>query len=474
MNLLHLEDDVSWFERSVKPHYEKITGLAFQHAKNTESAQLILSQSGIDYVVLDLSVPVNDNGDSNMSHGLSFAMFVRNNYPGTPIIILTGQSTQKAAQRFEEQNTFAVHWDGESKNLVKLRRKSDLNHVIKLLKYETECLRVLDQIELDYDASVLQLSRFQKRVIRLFSFSNNAIAATVHPLTGGLSSAKVLKVGLLNATGKIIHLALAKVDNFNKADNEKNNYTSHITKLSVGCFPTFINEYSAGCGSVKGVFFQFADKYKENYFDSFIKGDDSSFETISLIKSLFSYWKDNTELKNLSIGEVRKIVCNDEKFINKAFKYLNEYEDSIKELELKYVNVNFCIQHVDLHGLNILLVEDKRSLPLIIDYGDVQKAPAAYDIVTLELSPYFHPYIVEKLKLDLAPLDAWFNDSVAPTLGRNPETSRFLRAWARENAYLKQDYAACVYAYAVKQLTYDDTDKRAALALIQGVLRVFD
>ncbi|WP_202925458.1 hypothetical protein [Piscirickettsia salmonis] len=99
-------------------------------------------------------------------------------------------------------------------------------------------------------------------------------------------------------------------------------------------------------------------------------------------------------------------------------------------------------------------------IPIIIDYGDVKKAPSALDSVTLELSPFFHPSIrnINDVSLDIA--ENWFDDDVYFNLSMFPQSSAFLRQWGKENAFMNRDYVTVVYTYAIRQLTYKDSSRK--------------
>ncbi|MEI8602529.1 response regulator [Shewanella sp. PP-Sp27a-2] len=256
MNILHLEDDLPWFERVIKPALDKINHIVVFHATNKAEALKIIEDQDIDLAMLDLSVPNNDpDGIPDLKHGLSTAWYIRTKYPGMPILILTGQSTEEAAEKFEEENTFTIFWDGIEKPLVKLRKKRQLPDVINYLERISASLSVLDNIELDYDRRKLILQKLDKRVIQLFCKKNEAVAAKITPLSEGLSSAQVLYVQLINHLGQTYSYTLAKIDQHDKVFLEKSNYQNYVTKLPVGCFPSYLDEYYAGCNDRKGFSF---------------------------------------------------------------------------------------------------------------------------------------------------------------------------------------------------------------------------
>lgn len=475
MHLLHLEDNIKWFKRTVEPELMKIPSMKIYHATNKNDALNILIQENIDFALLDLSVPLNeyDSFSESIEHGISVAWHIRNEYPGIPIMILTGESTQEAAEKFEEENTFTTYWDGQEKPLVKLRSKRKVDEVIEHLASISASLTELDAIELDYEKRILTLDNFEQRVIRLFCLKNRAIAAKIKALNDGLSSAKVLDVTLLDNLGKQTYSALVKIDDSFKVDSEKVNFQEHITKLTVGSFPTYINEFFAGCNKKKGIFFQFAHDYKKDFFDIFNENDERLYNIAVMSKNIFSNWIKVKSNKNISVAEIRRHFCTDEKFEQKHIKeQLHSHGIDIEQFESKRLNSNFCIQHADLHGMNILVSE--KDIPLIIDYGDVRFCPSTIDPITLELSHYFHPKMASSICHDISIATEWFDDSKLSSKAKNPKTAIFLREWARENSFLQKDYVAGVYSYAIKQFSYSDTNKKFAAELVRSAIYEFN
>ncbi len=468
MKILHLEDDKSWFDRVVKPALEEINNVELYHATDKEGAIAQLEQHDIDLAILDLAVPLNCIDEvPELEHGLAVAWKVRTCFPGIPIFILTGQSTDEAAERFEEENTFTTFWDGQERPLVRLRKKRRLPEVIGDLRNYADSLRSLNHIELDFDRRALTLDKFEERVIRLFCLKHAAVAARVTPLGEGLSSAKVLYVQLINEAGQPYHYTLAKIDQHRKADLEKQNFHDHVTKLAVGCFPGYLDEYYAGCGDRKGVFFQFAVQYSKDYFDAYRAGDGDSLQVARAIKNIFTNWTQVRTAVSMSVGDIRRYLCSDEKF-NPLTTQLAKLGINVDEFESRTLRSNIAVQHADLHGMNVLLSDV--NMPIVIDYGDIKRCSAVIDSITLELSQYFHPNMEDAVEHNLELASNWFCDREVVSLSSNPTTAEFLRAWSRENSFLRSDYTAGVYAYAVKQLTYSDTNKDFAIELIKAAI----
>lgn len=470
MHILQIEDDIDWFNRIVHPALTQAGANQVYHAENHDKALQLLEKECIDYVIVDLAIPLNDESPTpDITNGLNIAAHIREYYAGIPMLILTGQSTEEAIDRFIEDLPVTTFWDGTPKHIVKVKKKRQLDKVIEALSSAINELNAINTIELVVNGCELDIH--EKRVIQLFCKYNNAIGAEINAISEGLSSAKVLRISLINGTGATFHHALAKIDSHKNIDVEDNNYASRISRLPVGSFPTLLDNYYAGCGSRKGIFFQFATDYQSDYFDLLTKSENDTIEVLARLKTILNHWIQNREIKQLSVKEIREKLCSDTKF--EAIKQdLSGIEDvDIESFEVNQISTYCCTQHSDLHGKNILVSADK--YPIIIDYGDVAEQSSDIDIATLELSQYFHPSIREQFSPPIELFENWFNDDYYLENSPTPKASKFLREWKSESSLMKRQYIVSVYSYAVRQLTYDGTNKCYAKALIKAAINNF-
>ncbi len=469
MNILHVEDDKSWFDRIIHPALLEAGAEHVFHAENLELASSILESESIDYVILDLAIPLNnDTPTAELANGLNLASYIRLNFAGVPILILTGQSTEEALERFVEDLPVTTFWDGKPKHIVKVKKKHQLDVVMDTLSSAIQELNAISAIELSHNGC--ELDKFEKRIIQLFSKHNNAIGAEVESISGGLSSSRVLRVTLINNNGPF-HFALAKIDTHDAIDTEDNNFRVHINKLPVGSFPTLLDMYYAGCGNKKGIFYQFAANYESDYFNELVKSEKVALDILQRLKLILNYWTLNYQVKQCTVKEIREKLCTDVKF-NSLEEILKSIDSvNIDDFERNQISVNSCVQHSDLHGKNILISDTQQ--PIIIDYGDINEVSSVLDILTLELSPYFHPSIREQFSPPIEFFDNWFDDEYHIKHSPTPEVATFLRNWKSECCFMNRQYIVTVYAYAVRQLTYEGTNKEYAKALIKSAINNF-
>lgn len=470
MNILQIEDDKDWFDRIVRPALIQAGANQVYHAENHDRALQLLESEHIDYVIVDLAIPLNGESPTpDISNGLNVATYIRENYAGIPMLILTGQSTEEAIDRFVEDLPVTTFWDGTPRHIVKVKKKRQLDKVIEDLSSAIGELTAMNSIELVVNGCELDLN--EKRVIQLFCRHNNAIGAEINAISEGLSSAKVLRVSLFNDNGTRFHHALAKIDSHENIDVEDNNFGSRISRLPVGSFPTLLDKYYAGCGCKKGIFYQFAADYKSDYFDLLTTNENDAIDVLVRLKVILNHWVQNKKIEKLLVKDIRGKLCSDAKFESIQQQLVSIDGVDIKGFEENRISTFRCTQHCDLHGKNILISDDK--YPIIIDYGDIAEQSSDLDIVTLELSQYFHPSIREKFSPPIELFENWFNDDYYLENSPTPEASRFLRGWKSEISFMKRQYIISVYCYAVRQLTYDETNKDYAKALIKAAISSF-
>lgn len=466
MNLLYVEDDINWYRHTVEPELKKISNNVL-HAINYDQAIELLSSHDFDYVITDQSIPLNSSlMEDDIKYGLQLISHIRENYPSLPILILTGQSSEAAVERFVEDQPLVFFWDGTNKGLTKSRPKDRLRDSLAIIASAKEQLVEIDSIVLDL-LDGLELNHFQKRVIRLFLKHKKSAGAEVEALSGGYSSAKVLKVKLLDESGNPFLYALGKIDTHPNVDQDQSNYANYITQLPVGCFPILLGTYFAGCGNFKGVFYQFASNHCSDYFKLLISNKEKAFTVVQKSFNLLNNWSHSPKVENNSIRSIRQKICSDSKFERAKEKIAIDLD----VIENKIIRSKWATQHSDLHGKNILVSEDLN--PIFIDFGDISYSPAALDVVTLELSPYFHNDCSHHFVKDLEFFENWFNDTYHLSNSPFPAISEHLRELKKSRCFMTYDYAAVVYGYALRQLTYADTNHDIAIKLIESAINKF-
>jgi hypothetical protein len=169
----------------------------------------------------------------------------------------------------------------------------------------------------------------------------------------------------------------------------------------------------------------------------------------------------------MTVGELAKMVVREDR-LPAVHAQLGSIE--WQRLEDMEIRVNICTRHGDLHGENARV--DINNRVMLIDYGSVRPLPSAFDAVTLELSPFFHPHGPRHL-LRWAPGDGplnWFDREEFCGLSAVPEYIRATRAWAHAEGFGDREVLACAYIYALWQLSFSKADRDLAIAVATGIV----
>ena len=458
MNILHIEDNIEWSERSIAGPLRK-KGHNVTVVPTRDKAISILDENSFDYIILDLAIPVNEiDASPDVDHGVNLASFIRENYPGTPILILSGQNTERVAEELEDDYEFAIFWDGANKRLVKRKNKSNADEAIAIILDAGLLLSNLDQIEIETEDA---LTSVQCRILRIFAKHRNATSLTVNKIQGGLSGSSVFGVELKDFNKNVLLSALVKIGIYPKIDKDINNCWE-TNRLPIGAAPNFINEYSAGCGEVKGAVFQLANTFNRNLFQILERSDHDASTVINRLISLLQPWHDQAEPRTSSIRDIRRILCGDDD--------LNPDMDinGLDQFENNEITSWFSTQHSDLHGENILVSDDLR--PVLIDFGDIKVNPKTLDPITISLSPFFHPSTSDTFSLTTDMVEKWFDVQIQDICGF-PESMSVIRTWVNANAYGRREIFAVTYAYCCRQLKYDSPNRESAKEFIRSIIR---
>jgi len=463
MKVLHVEDDPEWAERVVASRLRD-KQIEVDVVSSVEDAKQALSNEGFDYVLLDLSIPSSDSVSSpDIGHGIELCTYIREEYPGIPILVLTGQSTEEAAEEREDQETLEIFWSGELKKLLKIRQKRKTDEAIDLVISAAADLNNLENIEIT--ASDCGLDNIEKRILRVFAKYRNANSVDVRKIQGGLTSSSTYRIKLLDLNQQTIISALAKIGSWEKVNQDQKNIPE-TQRLAIGSTPQLICSCFAGCGKYKGLFLQLAENQQQSYFDALKRSDDDSCTIVSNLKDILVSWHVQREAKSQTIREIRQALCPDEKLgPGLTIEDLTEFEE-------KRVTTWNSTTHGDLHGLNVLVDDDMK--PVLIDFGNISQLPSCIDAITLELSPYFHPYLEDDFELSDNIVDAWLETDRWIEVSPNPKTTRELRSWIGECKHGNREYLAVTYAYLINQLRYDSKNHESALKLVRKIIEVFE
>lgn len=233
----------------------------------------------------------------------------------------------------------------------------------------------------------------------------------------------------------------------------------------MGHFPALGRDIEAGIGKRKALFYQLADGYAKSLFDVLEVSESAAIAVVEVLREIFAPWAEVKEKKLLRVSDLRAQRIDDSVF--------QRFHDSLGEtgnFEGIEQEMTTSCQHGDLHGFNVLCNDSGGAV--VIDFGNVGAAPSCLDPIILELSVLFHKD--SRLRGNSWPTreqaEAWFNLEEYLLECPVPQFIRKCREWANETGG-PTDLPPVVYAEAVRQLKYADTNHDRALGIARAAMR---
>ena len=429
-------------------------------ARSRSSAIEVLKAEEFDFIVCDLRLPPNDGGlDTNEAHGLAVHSEARALCPGTPCLFFTGFATETNVRDQLSSGGAQDVLGAGAYGMTQLLTKDELLECIERLEAFNAGLASLDAITIETEGSDLQLDEVEKRALQMAALRLAGTVVETAPL-GGRSGARTLRASVMDEFGYTRASFFVKIANRERIEAERQNYDKYVHPLlGIGSYPALGSDRDAGLRKRRALFYQLADDYTTSLFDLAARDDILAASALDSVRDILRPWSKPNRSESMRIGQLRSQRISDKLFqpFAAAIGTSPELEDQICELTTN------C-QHGDFHGLNILC--NAAGNALVIDFGNVGIAPACLDPVLLELSALFH-------------IDSPFRGGEWPTVAQAatwfdldeylrgcpiPAFIRGCREWAVETGGLN-GLAPVVYAEAVRQLKYDDTDHGLAIAV---------
>ena len=311
---------------------------------------------------------------------------VRETAQGTPVIIFSAFGTYRLASQLGENSTRHDVWGCRQEQVITIcREKSQLAECLDLIRQARTHIESLNQIDISTGGQSLSLTPEEKRILRIFTRINQGVNARVSALGGGLSSARTVRLEVIDKNGAVKSPAVAKLGSIKDLLDEEARYRNCITPaFGVGGFAHMINFLRAGAGGTGGIFYGFAKDYNQSLLDLLISDPGRATAIISGLRRLEHTWQSNATIKSVVLGDMRREMVSDEVLRLHGDKLGFDWQ----AFEANQVRMKCCCQHRDLHGLNVLVQDG--DIPIFIDYGEVGEAPACLDPLILELSLLFH------------------------------------------------------------------------------------
>lgn len=465
VHILIVEDEDDVIEDLKAVIYGISKNVQIRTAKSRDSACVLLETEFFDFAIFDLKIPTQDGGlDGEPEHGHFVFAHARICAPGINILVLTSSPSEDFTSTMLKAKEHVDIWsEGRKVGTVDFLRKLDFIQAPDLLAPIIGAIEALEEIELNLRD--VNLSIDQDRLIRIFAKKFNAGQCIVSPLTPGRSGATPLRLQLLDLGGAPIQTAVAKLGPLPKVQDECARYDNSVALLNPASTPRKMATLEYGAGSTAGIFYGLAAGFDQSLFEVIQADDAAAARAVEAIGAALAQWPYGVGQSRQTVAAIRECQLSDASAAALQASYSLDWAAAY---EAEPVQARWCCVHGDLHGGNALVTANQ--LAVLIDYGDVGPCAASYDPLTLELSAVLHPDIeksaawptVEHCR-NWGNLELYLEGSPIPLFVRQ------CRAWARALAAGEREIAAAAYAYLLRQLKYDDTDKERIIALLEGV-----
>ena len=462
--LLLIEDDhrqAVKIERACCPDPTQATIDVIANAAEAETA---VEDDEYDLIICDLALPADERRfEPDTAEGLRLFRLIRERSQGTPVIILSGNADLQMMQDFFQANRAAdLYGTRTEQPLVQFFEKEQLPDCVAAVRTHVARTLQLDRLELVVPSGV-ELSLSDQRAIRIFGRRCGASVAVLESLDGGLSESRTFRVALKDQDGVNAGTVVIKLGGLTSVLREASRYEDVVAKLPVGLGAHILFVVGAGAGKGGALIYQLADEYDSSLFQMLRDRNVSAVNAVTRLRDRLQEWVRDAPIVVKSLTDIRRGLISD-------LKLMEAGRSSAPERGIE-VSVQRSLVHGDLHGANVLVTP--QGEPTLIDYGEVRRANCALDPVTLELSVVFHPAMAGELAgWPTAEQCATWYDLDAYCAGCPVEAFvRACRGWARDVAAGEAELLASAYAYATRQIKYQEPTQALAEAIADATLR---
>lgn len=436
-------------------------------AESQEEALGLLAESFFDLVLLDLKIPVRRGElDTAVDHGLYVLAHIKDRLPGVSVAILTGSPSEELIDGLlKGGHTVDVWGTGAEWTTIRFFKKSRIAELPKLLVDICDRLDEIERLECRDDGGV-NLPLSSDRLIRIIVRQRGGTSYELVSVNDGASGAAVFKLRVLNDNGVKVGSLVAKIASRDDVVLEEHNYSRYADRLVPEATPRFLHATKFGAGAYAAAVYTLAEGFTR---DMFILADKAKEDVDAAVGRLAAHlrpWSEGVHERSVLVGDIRRTALANEKLEGIIGRYSLGWVSNLEKLK---VQSRWCPTHGDLHGGNVLV--DGEARPQFIDYNDIREGPPSFDWVTLELSLIFAlKGPARKTEWpSRADCAAWGDATAFSSNGPFRHFVEACRASAMAVAPGKREVAASAYAYVLRQLKYEDTDKEIAVALLNAI-----
>ncbi|ASN18176.1 hypothetical protein B7764_23850 (plasmid) [Pantoea ananatis] len=469
IEFLLLEDELAesnFIKEILYPH-------SITHVRDLEEMQNLCKDDKLffDYAVLDLSVPESSKElEPKEKNGMEAFRLFRRIFPGTPILILTGSTTNDYVTEIIQQTSLAKIWGSNEINTIDFLKKNRLDELgSKIDKIVIEINNVKD-INLYTSHSTYNLLHEETKIKRLFSIIANKLNGffvEITPVSPGYSGAKIHLLDVKDENNNTFSKIIVKSGSFDKIQEESKNYDDYVlTRLDHSKFPPKVDMTRFGAKDITSIYYKFLDNSTHMSLFNYMSSTFFDVDKIKLCFNLTKEWRDTSKTELKTIGEIRRSFLSDENLDKLRAKFNLSW---VTAFEQRRVNFKLCYNHCDFHGGNVF-INPNSSVFHVIDYGDIKMSPIAIDAICLELGFFYNKDSTISNWFVNAPTGSWADDD-AFFAGSDIAKLKVIRDWAKENASLKE-FLAAAYCYTIRQLKFPDVQQnklKETLAILDSI-----
>lgn len=439
-------------------------------AEDRDSAIAFVTARPFDLVVLDQRIPsATGQLNADVDHGRAVLDYIRGEAPHTVVYFLTAlpMDDEYIDQLVEQGEKLDIFGDRTPIALVRRFYKAKLDPFFAAVKALVATARMTDQIEINLKGKALGLAEDEARLIRCFGRLQGGICVDVEAINDGFSGARVLKADVKDSQGQVRMSAVGKLGKHADIASEMRRYETEVMRLPSGTYAPLLPSPQARVRSQLAAFYRLLDGYDRTIFDVVKDSDRDAASCVAALQAAEETWANRPVVEQHSVATHAKLLIWEDRF--PAIHALIADIDCAA-YEAKFVSVNHCTRHGDLHGENARV--DANLRVMMLDYGSVDPLPSAIDAITLELSPFFHPHghrDLLKWQPGQGEID-WFDVEAFAALTSVPDYVKACRAWAHKRAFGDREVLACAYIYVLRQLQFPSADLELARAILPGIV----
>jgi len=471
MRLLLVEDDPSWADEVGAALRKHIPELALTVVGSRDAALEELASGVFDYIICDLKIPPCDAAlDAEVEHGRAVIETVTARHAGTPRMILSafGEIEYQFAVAEGSDKLDAIG-DGQLDNIIVYRSKHRLDKAIETVVGFADRLRLTVDIEVRQKDGDDALSSDELRLVQMLARRFDGRLVKTSRIGGGLSDTTTLDLHIRDSQGTLRAKLFVKTGLLEILRQENSRFERHVAPLlQIGLFAHLVQRVKAGAGS-RGALAYGLGEGRTSLADVMRKDASGAAMVVAKLADSQQGWTVGGQNSEISVSEVCQVLNT--RMRTSVAEHLHGLE--YQAFETRKALITRAVQHGDLHAENVLV--DGTNSPLLVDYGETGDLIAGFDPIALELSLLFHP----KVKMvrgewpTLAQAEAWIDLDAYVAGCPQEELVRQCRKWASSVTHSNRALLACVYAHAIRQLGYMETDKELARALIKGAIALW-